>query len=275
MREKIRIELGSASAEGRFMEYSHLIFQGGYRIDDQNRPAVREIFDTIFKTKPKKGLMVYGRPGIGKTILFYLLQPTVHPKNPNKFQIRTALDVVIKFNTMGHQMFRDDADNDVMYDDLGAEKEGKFYGDQVNVFEKLIQFRYDLYCQKGIRTYFTTNLKPEQLEEKYGFRCYSRLKEMCNHVVLPGTDRRGTIERLLSGYPPVIHKRIKDKETLEFELMYEKQKQEAKKNPPKPDNTIRGLGSRIKEAFRLGLSTSERNAALSESAFIVNENKGE
>jgi DNA replication protein DnaC len=42
--------------------------------------------------------------------------------------------------------------------------------------------RYDLFVSRGIPTHVTTNLSASELEEKYGNRLRSRMREMFNLV---------------------------------------------------------------------------------------------
>lgn len=68
-------------------------------------------------------------------------------------------------------------------DDIGTEKHTEFNQDilymiinEMNINKK--------------RLFISTNLTPEQFEEKYGDRIFSRICEMCEFVELTGPDRR-------------------------------------------------------------------------------------
>lgn len=79
---------------------------------------------------------------------------------------------------------------DLIIDDLGTESE-KYtsYGTASDVMvQYVIPFRYAVYPRW--RTFFTTNLTKEQLRNRYGERCFSRLCEMCAFVPLTHADRR-------------------------------------------------------------------------------------
>ena len=83
---------------------------------------------------------------------------------------------------------------DLFIDDVGLERLSiKYFGTEVNIIAEILLTRYDLYTDKGILTYATTNLTPRELEDAYGDRIRSRLKQMFNDVVLEGKDRRGAL----------------------------------------------------------------------------------
>jgi DNA replication protein DnaC len=78
---------------------------------------------------------------------------------------------------------------DLIVDDLGCE--ATFYncfGNTLDVMKELIYCRYEVFPRW--RTFFTTNLTRNQLKERYGERCYSRLCEMCGFIPLTHPDRR-------------------------------------------------------------------------------------
>lgn len=78
-----------------------------------------------------------------------------------------------------------------MFDDLGTENVKKHFGNESNVMEEILLNRYDNPDLVG-KTHITTNLSAEQIEEIYGPRVRSRLRQMCNFIVFnpKGGDRR-------------------------------------------------------------------------------------
>jgi len=50
------------------------------------------------------------------------------------------------------------------------------------VMGEILLSRYDLFISKGIPTHVTTNLSASEIEEKYGNRVRSRMREMFNLV---------------------------------------------------------------------------------------------
>ena len=78
------------------------------------------------------------------------------------------------------------------FDDIGMEPDAKRYGNDCNVMSEVLLDRYDQFVRRGMTTHLTTNLNASALEELYGDRVRSRLREMCNLVCFPdeAQDRR-------------------------------------------------------------------------------------
>ena len=52
------------------------------------------------------------------------------------------------------------------------------------VMAEILLSRYDLFVSKGMLTHATTNLSASELEERYGNRVRSRMREMFNLVAV-------------------------------------------------------------------------------------------
>jgi hypothetical protein len=70
------------------------------------------------------------------------------------------------------------------FDDLGIEPIGRYYGRDCNVMGEVLLSRYELFLQtKGkVKTHATTNLNAEELEELYGNRVRSRMRDIFNLI---------------------------------------------------------------------------------------------
>lgn len=240
------IKLNSASFADRFNEYGAFVLSGGYLYDGENREAINACIDVLEKNET--GLVIIGNPGSGKTLFFEMAQRIIHPLNKSAFVRLSVLDIVLKFNdkAVGHSVFRLWKDKNVFFDDLGTEDKGYLWGEKVEVFEKFIQFRYDLFRNSKVKTHFTTNLSGEQLKERYGLRCYSRLNEMCTIVMMGASSKYSDRRKLRNfiGLPYVHHEMPKQESGIDYEAYKKNQKE----NPP-PENI--GLGSRLKKQFGL------------------------
>lgn len=74
--------------------------------------------------------------------------------------------------------------------DLGSEPEETVYmGNRINVLRQILEQRGD---HKDKLTLITSNrpISSKELLDKYGKRVISRLNEMCNFLIMKGTDRR-------------------------------------------------------------------------------------
>jgi DNA replication protein DnaC len=189
----------------------HLVQQTGktaYVFDAENTPVIGELLRYFAQLpdgncNPAKGILLAGNVGSGKTLLFEIFFHLVRPLRP--FYKTTARQVAKDYAAEGLtalaryvRQFKQTTDGllpvDFFFDDLGAEDNKKHYGNEANVMAEIIYDRYELFIRHKTRTHFTTNLTPQELEDKYGTRVYSRLCHMCNFLVLgnneTSTDRR-------------------------------------------------------------------------------------
>jgi hypothetical protein len=74
------------------------------------------------------------------------------------------------------------------FDDLGEEAVKTIYGNKVNVMKEILQNQYERFGNTTI--HLTTNLNGKDIEEQYGSRVKSRMREMFNWIELKGNDRR-------------------------------------------------------------------------------------
>lgn len=68
------------------------------------------------------------------------------------------------------------------FDDLGVEPIGRHYGKDCNVLGEVILSRYDLFLECQVKTHATTNLNAQELEDRYGNRVRSRMRQLFNLV---------------------------------------------------------------------------------------------
>ena len=139
----------------------------------------------------KKGLMLYGNYGTGKTTIIRALRECLDINT--RYGFNSCTKIVGLFNDEGSDVIRRFANyKDFYFDDFGSEPEGSHYG-KVNVMEKILEERYLSFQKKGIKTHISTNLSFEQIEQRYGQRIGSRLYEMFNVIVFNGQDYRKTL----------------------------------------------------------------------------------
>lgn len=228
--------------ESYFCWYANQCIEGGYIATSEEEKILRGVLSAFIEGK---SIMIFGGNGTGKTLLFELIKRIIHPKSELKFRSRNVLDAVLDFNTRGHECFRDDQKSSVFYDDLGSEDKGYWYGDKVEVFEKLIQFRYDNWRSNDLRTFFTSNLTLDELLQKYGSRCRDRIKEQYYQVVLNGESKRKL--KNFKGFAPINHKIILSKEDVEWNEYYNRHR--AERLAIKQVEPVKGIGSQIREQW--------------------------
>ena len=66
------------------------------------------------------------------------------------------------------------------FDDLGTESALKYFGNTCNVLGEILLSRYDHFVTNKMITHATTNLSASELENLYGNRVRSRMREMFN-----------------------------------------------------------------------------------------------
>ncbi len=85
---------------------------------------------------------------------------------------------MLSFNKLGNEQWP----RIYCFDDLGTENSLKYYGNECNVMAEVLLSRYELFIQKKMLTHLTTNLSATEIENLYGNRVRSRMREMFNLV---------------------------------------------------------------------------------------------
>jgi hypothetical protein len=143
----------------------------------------------------KKGLLLSGPIGCGKTTLMTLVACFFPPER--QYQVKSAREVSFEYEKEGYETIakyskiNPGKPNTIIwcFDDLGIEQPQKYYGNECNVLAEILLSRYELFVSRGIPTHVTTNLSASELEDKYGNRIRSRMREMFNLVAFDKNSR--------------------------------------------------------------------------------------
>jgi energy-coupling factor transporter ATP-binding protein EcfA2 len=135
-----------------------------------------------------KGLMISGPIGCGKTTLLELMKLIAVPEK--KYLLTTSREISFEFIQDGYEVIQryskgipgQHTRRNIAFDDIGTERNLKHYGNECNIMAEILLSRYDLFIQNGFVTHITTNLSATELEEFYGNRVRSRLRNMCNLI---------------------------------------------------------------------------------------------
>lgn len=147
-----------------------------------------EIISEQFGIDLTKGILLSGPVGCGKTTLMTLMKYVTKPNN--KFYIKTCRDISFEFIKDGYEIihrysrgnYSQTEYKNYCFDDLGVEKNLKYFGNECNVMAEIILSRYDLFVAKKIHTHITSNLSASEIEVAYGNRVRSRLRGMLNLI---------------------------------------------------------------------------------------------
>lgn len=151
----------------------------------------------------RKGIMLYGPVGCYKTSIMRFFANN----QSNSFVLYAVNDVSSQFTKDGHDAiirykglisstdtFRTFGQKElgICFDDFGTEVDKKHYGNEANVMAEIILSRFMSHTNLIAKTHFTTNINMDSVEERYGYRVRSRLREMVNLVEFPDNspDRR-------------------------------------------------------------------------------------
>lgn len=148
-----------------------------------------------YSISPRKGIMLSGPVGCGKTSLMRLFNTLLLPQY--KYQVKPCRDISFEFNRDGYTVIHKYSTNSYSrgqykiycFDDLGTENHLKFYGVECNVMAEILLSRYDQFCLHGLQTHLTTNLTSMDIEEQYGKRVRSRMREMFNLLAFDAGSR--------------------------------------------------------------------------------------
>jgi DNA replication protein DnaC len=155
-----------------------------YEINDPS--AISKIIDLL--EKGKEGILLCGEIGSGKTFLMKMIQKVMTPNE--RYRIINTIDLVTDFKTNGEDALGKYVDKKIFFDDLGFEQKGVHFGDKVDCIDYIANKRFIEFTDNGVLTFFATNLKKEQIKERYDSRIYDRILGMCVPVVLKGQSKR-------------------------------------------------------------------------------------
>jgi DNA replication protein DnaC len=134
-----------------------------------------------------KGLWIRGISGLGKTHLV----KCISENGLNPILVISMLEIEESIRLNGHYSINPKNHKIIYIDDVGTEEATvKNYGSNINFFKNFIEGTY-LRSKTFEHLIISTNNSFSEIEQKYGFRVRSRIKDMFNIVDIVGKDIRG------------------------------------------------------------------------------------
>lgn len=202
--KKKQIELQTAQFKKLVWKFGKAYFKAMNRpfiVDDDNRQFL-DLICQYFSNNPsfeintdrelRKGLFIHGPCGTGKSSTLDIIEIiNKHYSLKSSFFRNISVHTVVSdFTLYGEKVINKYSKGTIHFEDLGTEKIAQSWGVKENLFERILQIRYNNFKEKGTKTHITSNLPINSLETIYGKQVYDRIFEMFNFIELGGKSRR-------------------------------------------------------------------------------------
>jgi energy-coupling factor transporter ATP-binding protein EcfA2 len=168
-----------------------------FKINEIDYPTIYKLLIYMIKDEKaalnlkidlSKGILVSGSIGCGKTSLMNLVRPFAY--HSSEYKIKTCREVSFEFAKNGFEAINSytlkQANQSRLtgycFDDLGAEQQIKHFGNDCNVMAEVLISRYEQFIENKSVTHITTNLSASEIENNYGNRLRSRMRQMFNLI---------------------------------------------------------------------------------------------
>ena len=171
------------------------LFAWVWKLDEYNK----------LKLDYNKGFCFYGDLGLGKSMTLQALRQYRNglvSRNESKREdfrmkgtwLKAASELANIFSVDGQPALIKYTTDEInlIIDELGREpRPAKYFGTELNVIQFVLQLRYD--HRRDSVTHITTNLKLEDIAQKYGAYIADRCLEMFNFIEFKGASLRSKI----------------------------------------------------------------------------------
>lgn len=142
-----------------------------------------------------KGIYLYGACGVGKDIMFRVLDNLCKVANlPNmRFENVVSKELIAKVKTAKSTEVVRKYTSHAKLEDFGDEsKVIAMFGNTEKVIDEFLSFRYELFDRFGTITHITSNVDAddEKIEKELGTRVFDRMIHMFYPIHFPGTSKR-------------------------------------------------------------------------------------
>jgi len=173
------------------------LYGNHFKIIEEDYPIIYKLIAYFIKDEQacfqlgvnlNKGILLSGPIGCGKTSLMNLMKYLT--PSEFKFSIKPCRDISFEFIQDGYNVIHKYSKGQLYksepkiycFDDLGLENNLKYFGNECNVMAEILLSRYDLFISRQIQSHITTNLSATEIENQYGNRLRSRMREMLNLI---------------------------------------------------------------------------------------------
>lgn len=167
-------------------------------VNDDNKKLITAVcfyisndprFESELNYQPNRGLLVRGVSGIGKTHIVRCAERN----ELNPIATLNMIEITDELKAYGVYDINIGNNKIIYLDDVGTEETpAVHFGNKIHFFKNFIESIYLRNTSKNFRNLIiSTNLNFKGIEDKYGFRVASRMREMFNVIDVNGTDLRG------------------------------------------------------------------------------------
>lgn len=150
-------------------------------------PEYDEVAEWLSDNK-KKGLLLFGGNGLGKTIICTKILPVIlKSKLCLDYYCIDASNLVEYYNNSVENYNITISSNPIIIDDFGIESVYNNFGEKRDLFSSIV----DQAEKKGRLLILSTNLTPEEISERYGLRTLDRLHGIVRAIKFNGESLRG------------------------------------------------------------------------------------
>ena len=172
------------------VEYRHRKYIESPELIDRITTAARWLIN-----QKRFGILLCGVPGNGKTTLMLAIRSLINyldmkdAYNESMTVFRIDAREIVRLNKDDFAKFEKIRSKKMLaIDDMGLEPaEVMDYGNILNPVIDLLSYRYD----EQLFTIVTTNLKPNEIRQKYGDRIADRFNEMMERIIFYNGSYRG------------------------------------------------------------------------------------
>lgn len=177
------------------VEYRHRSFVH----DEATRAHIHTMATALTAQSPRFGIILMGNCGNGKTTLLYAFRQACNYLAEHRFILPPYPDIDLGLHLLDaremayliakvYPMYKKKRDCFMLgVEDVGREAaEVLDYGNVLNPFQELMEYRYD----HQLFTIVTTNCSPDEFRQHYGTRVADRMNEMMTRIVFENPTYR-------------------------------------------------------------------------------------